>query len=379
MESLTSNFESILISDKRLLYIDAMNIMSSIFPASSIPNHWDLDSSFLKVKKLVNAAKVSNIQIKMFFDCDNPSEEAIQKWTLRREQEVEERYRTMPATSGFLLGNMFSQCGVETHYSYESDNDDTLAFFAQNDKASILSKDRDFFRYQGRHYEIFSDFDYNKDGTLKLVPSSNTTSRFGTLPRQIISPPPKTLQMNPRAITLKTQATWRMGSPSPLVRDLGNPYITLRPLRQALYARLKIEKPIKELVPYWDENKGKTCWESIEVGPDAKLDHLLDDPFKALESMFNISSLSKPKEMESKKWANHIFALCALTCDICTMASGTEMNLFNLIKHAKEMFVGKIFEEDNTEEPTKNDKEKEIVYETNCTVCKKKIQMTRGV
>lgn len=377
MESLASTFQKFSISDKKLLYIDAMNIMSTIFHATSLPNHWDLDSSFSKVKKLVNAAKASNIQIKLFFDCDNPTEEAINKWVLRREKEVEEGFRTMPATSGFLLGNMFSHFGIETHYSYEADNDDTLAAYAQNDKASILSKDRDFFRYQDRKYEIFSEYDYKADGTLKLLPSAYNSIKFGTLPRQIISPPPKTIPKNPRAITLKTQETWRMGSPSPLVRELGNPYLLLRPLRQALYARLKIIKPINELIPYWDDKKEKVGWESIKVKPDEELDSLLDDPFAALEYIFKLSSLKKPKEIHTKKWANHIFAMCALTFDICSMASGTELNLFNLMKEAKKLFAGKVFEEDNTEEITV-DKEKEIVYETNCNVCMNKIQMTKG-
>ena len=102
---------------------------------------------------------------------------------------------------------------------------------------------------------------------------------------------------------------------------------------------------------------------------------LLDDPFKALESVFNVSSLEKPKDVVVKKWANHIFAMCALTFDICTMANGNEKNLFDLMLEAKEKFAGKVFEEDKTEEI---DPSKEIGYETNCNICKKKMQMTKG-
>ena len=375
MESLASKFENFSISETKLLYIDAMNIMNVIFRATPLPNHWDFDFSFSQVKKLVNAAKASNIQIKLFFDCDNPSEEAIKKWVGRREKEVEEGYRTMPATSGFLLGNMFAKCGVETHYSYEADNDDTLASHAQHDKAAILSKDRDFFRYEKRNYQVFSEFHFKKDGGLLLIPSPHKESNIDTLPRPIITPPPKTTPTNPRAMTLKTEEIWRMGAPSPLVRDLYNPYLVLRPLRQALYGRLKVIKPIKEVLPFWDAKQGKVCWESVEVGPDAKLDSLLDDPFKALESVFNVSSLEKPKDVVVKKWANHIFAMCALTFDICTMANGPEKNLFDLMLEAKEKFAGKVFEEDKTEEI---DPSKEIGYETNCNICKKKIQMTKG-
>lgn len=45
------------------------------------------------------------------------------------------------------------------------------------------------------------------------------------------------------------------GPPSPLVRRLGNPHITARPLRQALYALqgLSPDTTVRETHPVWDQ------------------------------------------------------------------------------------------------------------------------------
>jgi len=265
MEALSSNFKNISLSDKQLLYIDGMNMLNRCFinRSKDIPDHWDLEHPYKKIEKFVKAAKKSNFEIKVFLDCDNPSDEALEKWMSRREKELVEGVKTMPTKAGFLLGNMLSKCGVEVHFPYECDTDDTIASFAQNDGASILSLDRDFFRYQERQFQVYSDFFYEK-GALKLEPSVHKTPKSGTLPRKIISPPPKTYLKNPRVLTLSTQDGWRMGCP----KVLGNPYLALRPLRQSLYSRLKISHPIKEIILYWSswgEEEGKPQWDITKV------------------------------------------------------------------------------------------------------------------
>ncbi len=45
-----------------------------------------------------------------------------------------------------LMAEVFVRSGVEVRFSYEADNDDTLAAHAQLDGAEILSSDSDFFR-----------------------------------------------------------------------------------------------------------------------------------------------------------------------------------------------------------------------------------------
>ena len=66
---------------------------------------------------------------------------------------------------------MFRKLGVPVRYSYEADNDDTIMACAVAYNGSVLSSDRDMFRYQydGPRVEVFSDF-YLDKGKLVLVP-----------------------------------------------------------------------------------------------------------------------------------------------------------------------------------------------------------------
>jgi len=53
---------------------------------------------------------------------------------------------------------MFVHAGVLVHYSVV-DNDDTLAAYAQHHGACVLSRDKDFLRYNGATYIIFKDWE----------------------------------------------------------------------------------------------------------------------------------------------------------------------------------------------------------------------------
>ena len=48
------------------------------------------------------------------------------------------------------------------------------------------------------------------------------------------------------------------GTPTPLIKFFGNPHIAIRPLRQAVYAYMKLDKKIGELIPDWKD--GKIVW-----------------------------------------------------------------------------------------------------------------------
>ena len=90
--------------------------------------------------------------------------------------------------------------------------------------------------------------------------------------------------------------------------------------------------------------------------------------------------MKKSKHTDKRKWSNHVFAICALTFDICTMATGTETKIFDLIKLAKDKFSHLIFKGEDESEPIIIGKNKmeEVGYRTNCVICKKKFEMTFG-
>jgi hypothetical protein len=96
--------------------------------------------------------------------------------------------------------------------------------------------------------------------------------------RKIISPPPATIESNPSLVRLNEHFEYIRGIPSALVKEKGNLHNVIKPLRQALYARKKINQPVFEKYPDWDKDKNEVIWIEEKVNPDPALDYLLDDP-----------------------------------------------------------------------------------------------------
>lgn len=69
----------------------------------------------------------------------------------------------MPYCWQTFIGEAFQKCQVEVHYSV-IDNDDTLATYAHQYGAIVMSNDKDFFRYEPSVPTIISDYDFNKKG-----------------------------------------------------------------------------------------------------------------------------------------------------------------------------------------------------------------------
>ena len=310
--------------DQQFLLLDGYNFFQKFYDRisnqRSPPNHWNWNSPFRKVKRFVQAVEKSGFILKVFIDGDNVSKEALTKWTTRRKTDVRKESNTLPAKAGFFLGMFFRRCRVEVHYSFEEDNDDTIAAYAQHYQAVVLSADRDFFRYRNRNYEVYCDFEYTSSGTLRLIPNKVEKRKPGCKLRDICSPLPKTIKQNYSKFRMKLPGNvdLRMGCPTQLVKSLGNPHLALRPLRQAAYYRFRIEKKI-EYIPYWDQEYEEVGWDVSEVKPDKKYMKLLENPYDALEEIFMLSEMKKPDNCSDVKWGNHIFSIIALTYDICSM------------------------------------------------------------
>ena len=95
--------------------------------------------------------------MKVFFDGSYQSEEAIDKYKTRCEKYIRNAERRIPFGAGALLGDCFRKNGVEVHYSQE-DNDDIMAYYAYVDRAEILSRDKDFWRYRPALPGILKEF-----------------------------------------------------------------------------------------------------------------------------------------------------------------------------------------------------------------------------
>lgn len=124
---------------------------------------------------------------------------------------------------------------------------------------------------------------------------------------------------------------YRRGTGTPLAKDLGNPHITIRPLRQALYARkLSPEsctvKFIHETFCEWDEEEEVVRWVEEDVFPDATLDHLLDQPEAAFRHFFGRTlSITDESAFDAKDWDKHVFALYSVVFEICSLAGGPSL------------------------------------------------------
>jgi len=92
------------------------------------------------------------------------------KWRKRREQQLKKEEVNVPTCCATLLGDIWRSFGVPVFYS-EADNDDTMAAYAEEYGAHILSQDKDFYRYVEARFTVWADYEITKEGELWLVPS----------------------------------------------------------------------------------------------------------------------------------------------------------------------------------------------------------------
>ena len=110
-------------------------------------NSWDIDVLERRVHKFCSLARNQGILIKVFIDGGYGTPETIYKYKLRQSKYIKKAYRYIPHSISQVLGDVFTKNGIEVHYSIE-DNDDTLAYYAHTEGATIMSDDNDMWRYR---------------------------------------------------------------------------------------------------------------------------------------------------------------------------------------------------------------------------------------
>ena len=148
MNSLANRFEKCVISDPlpKLLFIDGYNSLSKFYDLkeNQPPNHWDFLSPYKNIQIFVESANKSGIQLKVFLKADNIAEKEKDTWMTRREQEVKSGRKYPPPKAGYLLLAFFNKCGVDVVFSYEAHCVETMAAYANQEEAAILSRDKTF-------------------------------------------------------------------------------------------------------------------------------------------------------------------------------------------------------------------------------------------
>jgi len=237
----------------------------------------------------------------------------------------------VPNNYGQLIAEAFRRCDVQVFFSVD-DCDDTLANWASLDKAHLVSRDKDFFRYQGDGdfaKRLFSHFDL-RDGKLTLVKAREPKKKFPKrLLKQLSKERMRVCESNnyffPRVTADKTHL---LGASSTLTKDLGNSHLTVRSLRQAVYHKLNVPF-VDETYPIWNTMNCSVKWvtERVAAGNPEILTELLSTPsFSKLLSADRDSFLQTfygdtPKVLRRPTsscsdltWENHIFALCSIPC-----------------------------------------------------------------
>jgi len=339
-----------------------MQINSSNLNVSDIPQ-----VVTKRVFKFVDAAQKSGWTLEIFIDAAAKTNETIDKWKSRRENEVLKGIRNLPQGCNSLLGDMFKRAGIKVHYSLEADCDDTIISYAYHVGAAVLSNDNDMFRYS-HNLEIYREYCYEK-GELVLEPQLKQTLNPSTPIREIISPPPKTIDRDPGFVNLHSTNQYLRGSPSPLTSMFGNLHLIVRPLRVAAYHRLKVKGPVREEFPIWDINKKVVIWQVQEVFPDNKLETLLENPKKAIDYFF--PSLEKPPNVDAERWWNHIFAINAVIYEIISVS--TEQSLLDLMEKEYISFVGL-----KPDKSYKLEKQKLVFQKVQCIQCKLLFEITES-
>eukprot|EP00418_Pyrodinium_bahamense_P075152 CAMPEP_0179062392 /NCGR_PEP_ID=MMETSP0796-20121207/26905_1 /TAXON_ID=73915 /ORGANISM="Pyrodinium bahamense, Strain pbaha01" /LENGTH=328 /DNA_ID=CAMNT_0020759299 /DNA_START=50 /DNA_END=1033 /DNA_ORIENTATION=+ len=297
-----------------LLYMDALNFSHKFFPRSA---PWDLEESFRRLQKFVEACRNSGHELRVFIDASIQSEEGMAKWRSRRVAEVRKMDRSMPQGLQLLQGEMFQELGVVVHYSVDTDLDDAIAFFAEADGAAVLSADHDFFRYIASTFSLFKDFHVERR-RLKLTTHDGCLKPGVT--RRPLGPKPETEARTPAFIDVKRTGRYVRGAPSPLVKVLGNPHAAARILRQAMYLRLGLRE-VREVFPSWDGSD--VVWSDDVVTSDGAREDLLDRPDHAIAILFPELQGPRPAGVDEAQWAKHAFAVHAVVHELCCAANGS--------------------------------------------------------
>lgn len=312
-----------------LLYVDVLN-----FGTDFLPRHdWKLRPARARVAAFVAAAAAAGITLKAFIDAAMKTDATLKKWRKRREGEVLKGEKEVPQGTSILLGDMFRAAGVPVLYSLDADCDDTLASHAAADGADVLSGDSDLLFYTGRPYRVFREWVIRR-GILEITlwPARIMTPRQRELP--LITPPPSVFDTEPTLHAIDRHSYYLRGAPTPLVRALrANPHVTVRPLRQALYALRYAEHPasapcvITEEFPVYDGASEAVMWDVAHVAPDASLMAVLvGDPAAARDLLFLPATLhSKPPSVSAEVWRKHLFGVSAVVAELCGLATGKDM------------------------------------------------------
>lgn len=332
------------------LYIDGNNITRTFF---SYQDYWNFYKGKNEVKKFINNCRNSYYEPIFIFDGIRLTSETINKWKSRRKENTIKMNCTNLPFSNFMLYEVLLMLNVNCFFSLEADCDHTLASYANynygmSNKSIILSKDRDYYRYIDRNFEIVTDFKYKNNQIFFYNASLHKKRKDGVSQLEIIYPPPKVTTDWLEILTKYENGVYyhQRSSPTNLTRYFDNPNIHLKDLRNSVFLYLGIPEGsiIEELFPSWNFKYNEFKWhiEKYELKYDQKSNNLLNecDVLKIISLFFpeidvrdDIFYNKYSEIIDNKSWSNHVFAVVSSILFLYSIISGIPlielMNDFN--------------------------------------------------
>ena len=99
-----------------------------------------------------------------------------------------------------------------------------------------------------------------------------------------------------------------------------NPHLVIRPLRQALYSTMGVDK-VMEVMAIWNTQEKEPEFREEVVAADPGLVSLLSCPGEAVDLLFKDEQ--RPESCALVGWRNQLFAQRAFVAEICYWATGT--------------------------------------------------------
>ena len=298
------------------------------------------------------------------------TKEVLDKWKRRIKNCIINEQKKVPIGHGQILSEYFKKYGAKILFSYEEDNDDTLASYASEiENVFILSGDHDFYRYNYKfvpvifknfHYVTYKNIEYiNFERHINMRPNPNTKLR------KVIYPLPKTRINGPIIDFLKRDKIWSRGIVTELCKEFGNFHTKIRRLRQALYYKI-FEKDIKsldeinsklkynnnnedknklllykknlekkltitEIFPVWNGNN--VMWTKTKVKPNKKELNLITNnlkktinkyfPEKYLKKILSYFKNKYDKDEANLRFSNALFSINAIVVEIKCLITNT--------------------------------------------------------
>lgn len=243
----------------QVVVVDALNYLSTLVPfeeeefADKPPLELFREARE-RVRELTEAAARTDIKFIWVFDNGQATEETNQKWIERRFKEVTDSRRNMPAAADLVLHALLLDTGAPVLYPADMDGDDAVALLAWKLDGWVLSRDRDFLRYELElpHSSVYKAFGILPDGRLTLE------QQYPRLPdgveprslRDLEALLPQALDdaslfeawgmHQPDMYRYALHGEMRRGNPDSHTAECGNLYAYAFPLLASIYSKMNV-------------------------------------------------------------------------------------------------------------------------------------------